>query len=34
MIKAVMENNLLQVSIPKLYLSSQNIKINRVGESF
>ena len=34
MIKAVMENNLLQVSIPKLYLSSQNIKINRVGENF
>jgi len=34
MIKAVMENNLLQVSIPKLYLSSQNIKIDRVWESF
>ena len=34
MIKAVMENNLLQVSIPKLHLSSQNIKINRVWENF
>jgi len=34
MVKAVMENNLLQVSIPKLNISSQNIKINRVWENF
>ncbi len=34
LIKAVMENNLLRVSIPKLHISSQNIKINRVWEDF
>ncbi len=34
LIKAVMENNLLRVSIPKLHISSQNIKINRIGEDF
>jgi len=34
MVKAVMENNLLQVSIPKLYISTQNIKINRVWDNF
>jgi HSP20 family molecular chaperone IbpA len=30
MIKAVMENNLLKVTFPKLHISSQNIKINRI----
>ncbi len=34
MVKAVMENNLLKISIPKLYVSSQNIKINRIGDNF
>lgn len=34
MIKAVMENNLLKITIPKLHISQQNIKINRIGESF
>ena len=34
MIKAVMENNLLKVTFPKLHISSQNIKINRIGENF
>ncbi len=31
-IKAVMENNLLIVSIPKLRFDSQNIKINRIED--
>ena len=31
-IKAVMENNLLIVSIPKLRFNSQNIKINRIED--
>jgi HSP20 family protein len=30
MVKAVMENNLLKVSIPKIHISKQNIKINRI----
>lgn len=34
MIKATMENNLLKVIFPKIHISSQNIKINRIGESF
>lgn len=34
MIKATMENNLLKISFPKLNFSSQNIKINRIGEEF
>jgi len=34
MVKAVMENNLLKITIPKLHVSSQNIKINRIGENF
>ena len=34
MIKAVMENNLLKVTFPKLHISSQNIKIDRIGENF
>jgi HSP20 family molecular chaperone IbpA len=29
-IKAVMENNLLIISIPKLRFDSQNIKVNRI----
>jgi len=33
-VKAVMENNLLKITIPKLHVSSQNIKINRIGENF
>lgn len=33
-IKAVMENNLLIVTIPKLHISTQNIKINRIWEKF
>ena len=34
MIKATMENNLLKITFPKLYISKQNIKINRIGEEF
>ena len=34
MIKATMENNLLKISFPKLHISKQNIKINRIGENF
>ena len=34
MIKATMENNLLKITFPKLYISKQNIKINRIGEDF
>jgi len=34
LIKAVMENNLLKITIPKLHVSAQNIKINRIGENF
>ena len=34
MIKATMENNLLKISFPKLHVSKQNIKINRIGENF
>ncbi len=34
MIKATMENNLLKISFPKIYVSKQNIKINRIGDEF
>ena len=34
MIKATMENNLLKITFPKIYVSKQNIKINRIGEEF
>lgn len=34
LVKAVMENNLLKITIPKLHVSSQSIKINRIGENF
>jgi len=34
MIKATMENNLLKITFPKIYISKQNIKINRIGEDF
>ena len=34
LVKAVMENNLLKITIPKLHVSAQNIKINRIGENF
>jgi len=34
MIKATMENNLLKITFPKLYISKQNIKINRIGDNF
>lgn len=34
MIKATMENNLLKITFPKLHISKQNIKINRIGEEF
>lgn len=34
LVKAVMENNLLKISIPKLHVSAQNIKINRIGDNF
>ncbi len=34
MIKATMENNLLKITFPKIYVSKQNIKINRIGEDF
>ena len=33
-VKAVMENNLLKVTIPKLHISSKNIKINRIWDNF
>lgn len=33
-IKAQMENNLLQITLPKINISTQNIKINRIWESF
>ncbi|MDQ7009100.1 MAG: Hsp20/alpha crystallin family protein [Candidatus Gracilibacteria bacterium] len=32
MIKATMENNLLKITFPKIYVSKQNIKINKIGE--
>lgn len=34
MIKATMENNLLKITFPKIYVSKQNIKINRIWEEF
>jgi HSP20 family protein len=34
MIKAVMENNLLKITFPKINLLSQNIKINRIWDNF
>jgi HSP20 family protein len=34
LVKAVMENNLLKITIPKLHVSSQSIKINRVWDEF
>jgi len=34
MIKATMENNLLKITFPKIFVSKQNIKINRIGEEF
>jgi len=33
-IKATMENNLLKITFSKIYISKQNIKINRIGDNF